>query len=319
MKIVVTGALGHIGSRVVRDLGGRWPDAEIVLMDNMSTSRFCSLFRLPERPIYTLAQVDVRDAAAAAPHFRGAAAVIHLAAMTDAAGSVGRAAEVEANNYNATCAVAALAADVGAGLVHLSSTSVYGTQESQVDEECGPEALAPQSPYAETKLREEAWLRANAERLGLRHITCRFGTIAGVSPGMRFHTAVNKFCFQAAFGMPITVWRTAMNQKRPYLELGDAACALEFILAEGLFDGRIYNVLTANHTVAEIVAAIREIQPAVEVKLVDERIMNQLSYEVLDNRIRERGFRPAGSIRAAIHETLALLGNHSGREAGITA
>jgi UDP-glucose 4-epimerase len=318
MKIVVTGALGHIGSRVVRDLGTRWPDAEIVLMDNMSTSRYCSLFNLPEQPTYTLADVDVRTPAAA-PFFEGATAVVHLAAITDATASFDRAHEVEANNYEATRAVAALAADAGAGMIHLSSTSVYGTQEAQVDEDCGAHELAPQSPYAETKLKEEAWLRDNAGGLGLRFVTCRFGTIAGVSPGMRFHTAVNKFCFQAAFGRPITVWRTALHQKRPYLELGDASRAIQFLLTSEVFDGRIYNVLTANHTVHDIVEAIRQVQPAVQVKLVEERIMNQLSYEVLDRRVRERGFAPSGSIRAAIHETLALLGNHAGREAGVTA
>ncbi|MBL9140427.1 MAG: SDR family NAD-dependent epimerase/dehydratase, partial [Phycisphaerae bacterium] len=134
-----------------------------------------------------------------------------------------------------------------------------------------------------------------------------------------FHTAVNKFCFQAAFGRPITVWRTAMEQKRPYLELGDASRAIAFLLAQQVFDGQTYNVLTANHTVAEIIAAIRERQPAVQVTLVDERIMNSLSYDVLDRKIRARGFAPKGTIRAAIHETLALLGNHAGKEAPVPA
>ena len=39
MKIVVTGAIGHIGSYVVRDLGIQFPNAEIVMIDNMMTQR----------------------------------------------------------------------------------------------------------------------------------------------------------------------------------------------------------------------------------------------------------------------------------------
>ena len=47
MKIVVTGALGHIGSRLIRELPTMFPEAEIVLIDNLSTQRYCSLFNLP--------------------------------------------------------------------------------------------------------------------------------------------------------------------------------------------------------------------------------------------------------------------------------
>ena len=49
MRIVVTGALGHIGSRLIRDLPGHLRDAEIVMLDDLSTQRFPSLFNLPMR------------------------------------------------------------------------------------------------------------------------------------------------------------------------------------------------------------------------------------------------------------------------------
>ena len=35
----------------------------------------------------------------------------------------------------------------------------------------------------------------------------RFGTIFGMSDGMRFHTAINKFCYQAVLNKKITIWR----------------------------------------------------------------------------------------------------------------
>lgn len=308
MKIAVTGALGHIGSRLVRELASFRPQDELMLIDNLATQRYASLFGLP-------ASCRFMEADVTAPGFEealaGCFAVVHLAAMTDAAGSIDRAAEVEHNNFEATRCVARAAANAGAAMIHLSSTSVYGIQSAVVDEECGPEGLKPQSPYADTKLREEAWMRENAGQLGLRFVTCRFGTIAGVSPGMRFHTAVNKFCWQAAMGMPITVWRTALHQRRPYLDLTDACCAIEHIVSTELFDGCIYNVLTANHTVDEIVSAIRRRVPELTVAMVEERIMNQLSYEVLDRRIRATGFAPTGSIDGAIDETLRLLGSRA--------
>ena len=43
MKIVVTGALGHIGSRLIREIPWAFPEADIILLDNLSTHRYCSL------------------------------------------------------------------------------------------------------------------------------------------------------------------------------------------------------------------------------------------------------------------------------------
>lgn len=124
---------------------------------------------------------------------------------------------------------------------------------------------------------------------------------------MRFHTAVNKFCWQAATGQPITVWRTAYNQKRPYLDLKDASRAIRFILEKGLFDRRIYNILTLNATGREIVDVIREFVPDLEVTFVDSPIMNQLSYEVASDRFHRQGFALEGDIRRGIGETIGLL------------
>ena len=78
-----------------------------------------------------------------------------MAAITDAAGSFDRAEELENNNYQSTVKVANACIETGASLIALSSTSVYGTQNDVVDEDCSEEELKPQSPYATTKLKEE--------------------------------------------------------------------------------------------------------------------------------------------------------------------
>lgn len=306
MKLVVTGALGHIGSYLVRDLASRFPGAEIVMIDNMMTQRFVSLFNLPVTGNYRFIEADVTKAELR-PIFEGAYAAAHLAAITDAAGSFGRAAELEANNFTATSKVADACVETGTRLIALSSTSVYGTQAAVVSEDCCEDELKPQSPYAETKLKEEKLVTSLAAEKRLRAISCRFGTIFGASPGMRFHTAVNKFCWQSVMGQPVTVWRTAYDQKRPYLDLVDAARAIAFIIEKDIFDGRIYNVLTLNATVRDIVDTIRAFVPDLEVTFVDNEIMNQLSYEVSYERFTSQGFTFAGDLRRGVGETIALL------------
>lgn len=311
MTVVVTGALGHIGSYLVRDLITRFPDAEIVMVDNLLTQRFASLFDLaPGHYRFVEADVTTCDLR---PLLAGAHTVVHLAAITDAAGSFDKAEQVEANNFAATANVARACAETGVRLVGLSSTSVYGTQSAVVAEDCTAEDLKPQSPYATTKLKEEALLSAMAAQHGLRCVAFRFGTIFGVSPGMRFHTAVNKFCWQAAMGQPLTVWTTAYDQKRPYLDLDDAARAIAFAIERDLFDGGVYNVLTLNATVGHIVDTIREFVPDVDVRFVDDRIMNQLSYEVSCERFRSKGFTFQGDLRRRIGETIRLIGPANSR------
>lgn len=311
MKIVVTGALGHIGSALIRALPVNQPGAEIVLLDNLSTQRFPSLFNLPRAGHYRFTELDVRSADLR-QLFDGAHTVVHLAAKTDAAGSVNDAAAVETNNYQATEKVAAACIETGTRMIHLSSTSVYGTQAATVSEDCATDELKPQSPYAETKLREENLVQSLAAK-SLRAIVCRFGTIFGPSPGMRFHTAVNKFCWQAVMGQPLSVWRTAYAQKRPYLDLADAVRAVAFIVERDLFDGRVYNVLTLNATVRDIVEAIRRFVPDTEVSFVDSPIMNQLSYEVSAQRFLDTGFAFAGDLRRGVGDTISLLRAAGGR------
>jgi nucleoside-diphosphate-sugar epimerase len=306
MKIVVTGALGHIGSRLIRYIPHVFPEAEIIMIDDLSSQRYCSLFNLPPEGRYRFIEADVLTADLA-PVLSGADCVVHLAAITDAAGSFEMGAQVERVNYSGTERVAQLCLESGCPMIFLSSTSVYGSQEEVIDENCPVCELKPQSPYADSKLKAEQLLETLGKTKGLRFITCRFGTIFGVSVGMRFHTAVNKFCWQAVMGQPITVWRTALHQYRPYLDLGDAIEAIRFIIQKDLYDMDVYNVLTTNATVQEIIDVISGHVPDLSIQYVDSAIMNQLSYHVSNDRFKGIGFEFKGNMRQAIGETVSLL------------
>ena len=306
MKIAVTGALGHIGSYVIRDLAFQFPGAEILLIDNMMTQRYSSLFQLPAVGNYRFIEGDVRQLDLK-KILKGTYVLIHLAAITDAAGSFDKAVLVEENNFEGTAKVAEACLELGIRLIALSSTSVYGTQKSIVAEDCTPEELQPQSPYAKTKLKEEELVTSMVQHSGLKAISCRFGTIFGTSVGMRFHTAVNRFCWQAVMKQPITVWQTAYDQKRPYLDLTDASRSLTFITKNDVFDGRIYNILTLNATVRQIVETIKQFVPELEVSFVNSPIMNQLSYEVSSKRFESLGFNFSGNLTQRIGESISWL------------
>ena len=76
--------------------------------------------------------------------------------------------------------------------------------------------------------------------------------------GIRFHTAVNKFCLNAAFDENINVYKTALNQYRPYLSLKDAFKVFKFSIENNFFRNDIFNALSGNFTVKQILQMIKK-------------------------------------------------------------
>jgi nucleoside-diphosphate-sugar epimerase len=307
MNICITGALGHIGSALIRNLSlpslGR-----VYLVDNLFTQRYASLFNLPKGISFCFREMDILSDDLR-PIIEDSDLVIHLAAVTNAEVSFFNAGLVETVNKEGLEKVARLCAERGCPLIFPSSTSVYGVQEGVVDEDCREEDLKPQSPYAESKLYGERLLHSLGREKGLAFVTLRLGTIFGYSIGMRFHTAVNKFIWQATLGQALTVWKTAQDQKRPYCDLGDCIGAFHHVIRNNLFDGQIYNIVTINLTVRNIIDAIRKHIPDLSIQFVESPIMNQLSYHVSNRKSLERGFSYRGILDERIQETIEKLRN----------
>ena len=227
--------------------------------------------------------------------------------MTNAAGSFSKKKEMYRNNLTCMKNIINFCIKKKSKLIHISSTSVYGKQTNLVDETCEKKYLKPQSPYADIKLMEEKLLKQAKNKL--KYVTFRFGTISGTSSGMRFHTAVNKFCLNAALNEPITVYKTALNQFRPYLALSDAFLLFKFTIENNFFKNDIYNALSENYTVNQILNKIRKYKKRISIKFVSSPIMNQLSYHVDKKKINEEGFFFRNKIETDIKNTLNLLKN----------
>ena len=86
MKILVTGGLGHIGSSLIRKLEfSKKP--QLFVCDSFLTQRYSSMFDIPEDRNVRFFRMETQEIT---PKFLSTyeiTAVIHLAAMTDAAGS----------------------------------------------------------------------------------------------------------------------------------------------------------------------------------------------------------------------------------------
>ena len=306
MNLLITGACGHIGSYLAENIHKIKKIKKTILVDNLESNRFCSLFELDKKNKlkFYLRNIEKENSL---NDFKNIKYVIHCASMTNAEKSFGKEDLMYKNNIDCLKTVIKFCKKNKAKLFHLSSTSVYGKQADIVDENCEEKFLKPQSPYAEIKLIEEKMLKK--ESANLIYNTFRFGTIAGVSKGIRFHTAVNKFCLNAAINEDIHVYKTALHQYRPYLSLSDALRSFKFCIEKDFFKNDIFNILSGNFTVNQILKMIKKYKKKIYVKLVDAEIMNQLSYHVSKEKIKKEGLNLNYKIEKDIKNTLKLLGN----------
>jgi len=306
MKILITGSCGHIGSYLSDNVYKIKNVSKTILVDNLKSNRFDSLFNSKKKNNLNFFNKDLNDIKSL-DQFNDIDLIIHCASMTNAEKSFGKEKEMYNNNINCMKTIIKYCSDTNTRLVHLSSTSVYGKQVKLVDETCEKEFLKPQSPYAKIKMIEENLLKKNKNKL--KYNTYRFGTISGVSKGIRFHTAVNKFCLNASLNDRIHVYKTALHQFRPYLSLVDSFEVFKFTVEKNFFQNDIFNVLTGNYTVNQILNKIRKFKRKINIDYVNAPIMNQLSYHVDDSKIKLQGLKTKGSLENDIKNTLKLLDN----------
>ncbi len=268
MRIVVTGALGHIGSALIRYLPLEFPGAEIIMIDNLHTQRYCSLFDLPAGN-YSFIEADARTVT-----LPDHDVVVHLAAYTEPHAHLDW-----GHNYAAT-----------ENVVRQCRRIIFPSTASILIKPF------PHTAYAGVKAEEEVLIRNET----LQHTIFRLGNLFGPSPGMRFHTVVSKFCWQAAMGQPLSIWRTALNQRRPYLDLTDVTRAICFAIRNEVYG--TYNLVTQTATASDVVAAIEENIP---VKLdIIERDGDGASQDMKAGRF---GFEFTGDLQRGVDATIDLI------------
>ena len=305
MKILITGGLGHIGSHFLQNIYKIKKIKEIYIIDNLLTNRYSTLFNYKinnKKIFFYKVDLDLKDSL---KKFKRVDIVLNLASITDAEGSLKIKNKIYKNNLGIFNNVLQYCKKNSSKLIHISSTSVYGEQKGLVNENC--KNLRPKSPYAEIKLKEENILRNNTKKINF--VTYRFGTIAGISKGMRFHTAVNKFSFNCFLNNPLPVWKTMLFKHRPYLSLTDAFKVLKFTIEKNFFKNSTYNILSENLTVADLIKYFKMYKKRIKVKYVKSKLINQYSYKVSKEKFNREGFSLNSKIASDIKATINLFKN----------
>ena len=296
MKVLVTGGLGHIGSYILKRIISLKIIDKVYVVDNISNQRYNVLFKLSNKKIkFIYGDLSKNETIKIIPK---ADITLHLASKTNAEESFENKKEIIKNNLGAFKSVVSYCKKNNSKLIHISSTSIYNPKTNFITE---LEKPCPQSPYAEIKLKEENILKKSKD---IKFITLRFATISGYSDGMRFHTVVNKFCFNSVMNIPIPIWGSALNLVRPYLSLKDAYKVITYLIKKNYFDNSFYNVLSENRTLKEILKIIKKYSFNTKIKFIKSKILQRASFKTSKRKIQSLGINLNSKIENDIRETL---------------
>ena len=91
------------------------------------------------------------------------------------------------------------------------------------------------------------------------------------------------------------------------MSIRDSFKVFKFCLEKDFFENDIFNVLSGNFTVNQILNKIKKIKKKINVVYINSPIMNQLSYHVDDQKIKNKGLILKSNIDVDIKDTLLLF------------
>lgn len=300
MNLLVTGGMGHIGSKLINKLSSLNEIKQIIIIDDFSSERYISFINLKNRKKITFYDEDLINFNPKKIKI-GIDCIIHLASTTNAEKSFANKKGVLDNNLACTNKILKLGKKT-TKIIFASSTSVYGSQFNVINSLNNHQNISPQSPYAHSKILSENVIKKKSDN----YCIMRFGTIFGMSDGMRFHTAINKFCYQASMNKKITIWKKFYNKKRPYLDLEDCIRSIIFCIFNKKIKNETLDVVTINLKLIDIIKQIEKIKK-IKKSFVNTAILNQLSYEVQSDRLINLNFRFRGNLFSSIKNTIKKL------------
>ncbi len=227
--VLVTGAAGFLGSRVVHRLSAA--GRQVIATDIVDGERGKALAELPG---VTFAAAELRDGEAVSELVNQCDHLVHLAAMRRRASQQGGQIPFDVNVAATYALLGAAATQPLKGVVYGSSHLVYGDFTdpgrwfSETDATPGPGL----SLYAAAKLASEAFVAAFSDEFGFEYLCLRFGGIYGpqAAPGSNTSVMTDVLASLDRGERPIVDWSS--DTTHCMIHVDDAAravvTALEF-------------------------------------------------------------------------------------------
>lgn len=222
MKVLVTGGAGFIGSNLVDRLAS--DGHEVVVLDNLTTGKLENV-----NPAAKFVKSDIGNYEEIAPHFEGAQAVFHTAALARIQPSIQN--PIAANNTNITGTLNVLWAAKNSGVkkvIYSGSSSVYGDHDPSDYPLKESLSTHPGSPYALQKMVGEMYCRLFSSLYNLPAVILRYFNVYGP-----------RQLTEGAYAAVIGIFLDQRQNHKPMTIVGDGTKRRDFTHIRDIVEGNI--------------------------------------------------------------------------------
>jgi nucleoside-diphosphate-sugar epimerase len=253
---LVTGGAGFIGSHLAARLVER--GGTVRIFDNFSTGKLENLLPLGTR--VDLIKGDLRDPAAVRAAMAGIEVVFHQGADPSVPRSMADPVACYESNVMGTLNVLQAAREAGVRrVVFASSCAVYGDAPGLPKSERSP--LAPQSPYATSKLAGEELCQVYTKVFGVEAVALRYFNVFGPrqDPNSAYAPVIPRFIKALADGEPPVIFGDG-EQTRDFVYVDDVVQANLLAAQSPDAPGRIFNIASGRSvSLNRLLASLLEI------------------------------------------------------------
>ncbi len=299
-KIVITGALGYIGTELCKLYSGFSWKYEVVAIDNRFISERVN--ELKRRKIKFI-QADILDKESIEPYIKEAEYVHHLAGITDVA-YVKKEANKERDELTVRVAVEGTANVLSsmnnkATIIFPSTHVVFEGLKEQKENLDENEKTSTFLAYSTSKVENENQIKNS----GKKYAIFRLGSVYGFSTDtMRIKIMPNLFSKIASQNGKIKLFGGGV-QLKTLVPLMDVARCFKFVEENNDFESGIYNLAKENLTVKDVADICKKINPKLEVTLTDDEVPNK-GYSLSNKKLLSTGFEFVYDLETCIKEMI---------------
>ena len=299
-KIVITGALGYIGTELCKLYSGFSWKYEVIAIDNRFISERVN--ELKRRKIKFI-QADILDLKSIKPHIKDAEFIHHLAGITDVA-YVKKEANKAKDDLTKKVAIEGTAnvlasMNSDATIIFPSTHVVFEGLKEQKENLDENHQTSTFLAYASSKVENEIQIKKS----GKKYAIFRLGSVYGFSTDtMRINIMPNLFSKIASQNGKIKLFGGGV-QLKSLVPLIDVARCFKFVEENKMFESGIYNLTKENLTVKDVADICKKINSKLEISSTDDEVPNK-GYSLSNKKLLETGFEFVHDIETCINEMI---------------